>query len=248
MVLDTPDGRRERELMFGQGFTVLDEADGHAFGFCTRDGYVGWVNRGNLASTKTPPTHVVHVRQSYAKATPQLKSRDEVMLLCHGSQLLLRRIDGDWAEVDLPGPKGAASMYIPAAHIAPLASVATDPVAVAEMYLGAPYLWGGNSCLGIDCSGLVQAACLACGLPCPGDSDQQQAALGHALDVSAPPERGDLLFWNGHVAWVADRATILHSNAHHMAVTYDPYVATVARIEAQGGGPVTRHRRLAPRP
>ncbi|RKF16308.1 NLP/P60 hydrolase [Roseovarius spongiae] len=245
-VLDAPDGRRERELIFGQTFTVLDTQDGHAFGFCARDGYVGWVSTLRLAPQGAPPTHAVHVRQSHAKATPQLKSRDEVMLLCHGARLHVRGIEGAWAEVDMPGPDGAAPLYVPAAHIAPLSVTAADPVAVAALYLGTPYLWGGNSSLGIDCSGLVQAACLACGLPCPGDSDQQEAALGTLLPAGAPPRRGDLLFWKGHVAWVADPGAILHANAYHMAVAQEPLEAALARIAAQGEGQVRAHRRLGP--
>jgi len=122
--------------------------------------------------------------------------------------------------------------------------VADDPVTIATVLLGTPYLWGGNSAFGIDCSGLVQAACMVCGIACPGDSDMQAAGLGQLVTDGSPPRRGDLLFWKGHVAWVSGPDTILHANAHHMAVAYEGLVAAVARIAAQGGGPVTAHRRL----
>ncbi len=124
--------------------------------------------------------------------------------------------------------------------------MARDPVAVAERYLGAPYLWGGNSSFGIDCSGLVQAGCRACGMACPGDSDLQEAALGTPLAETSELRRGDLLFWRGHVAWVLDTQRILHANAHHMAVAIEGLKDAIARIAAEGGGPVTARKRLIP--
>ncbi|MGB1209466.1 MAG: C40 family peptidase, partial [Paracoccaceae bacterium] len=133
--------------------------------------------------------------------------------------------------------------HIPTQHLAPLPHAFPDPAAVAELFLGTPYLWGGNSRWGIDCSGLVQAAFLACGIPCPGDSDQQQAALGPRLPPQTPKQRGDLLFWRGHVAWVVDAQTLLHANAHHMAVAHEPIETAILRIAAQGDGPMTAHIR-----
>ncbi len=132
-----------------------------------------------------------------------------------------------------------------ARHLRPAGAPMDDPVAVAELFFGTPYLWGGNTGDGIDCSGLVQAACLACGIACPGDSDLQESALGAPLADDAPLRRGDLLFWKGHVAWVADAGRILHANAFQMAVAYEAIPAAIARIEAQGDGPVTARRRLS---
>ena len=130
--------------------------------------------------------------------------------------------------------------YIPKKHLRPLDRPFTDPAAVAMLHFGAPYLWGGNSILGIDCSGLAQAALLACGLPCPGDSDLQEA-LGAA--VEGPLRRGDLVFWPGHVAMAVDETTLIHANAHHMAVAYEGAEAAMLRIRAQGNGEVVARRR-----
>ncbi len=118
-------------------------------------------------------------------------------------------------------------------------------VAVAERFLHAPYLWGGKTTLGLDCSALVQLALTACGLDCPRDSDLQERALGTPLPASdlTNLRRGDLMFWKGHVAIVRDRETLIHANAHHMAVTIEPIATTVARIAASGY-PLTSVRRL----
>lgn len=132
--------------------------------------------------------------------------------------------------------------FVPSQHLAPLADRAPDPVAVAEALVGTPYLWGGNSSFGIDCSGLVQIALRACGADCPGDSDLQEAVFA---SLAAPDyrRRGDLLFWKGHVGWIAGPDLLLHANAYHMAVAYEDLDTAIRRITAQGDGPVTSHVR-----
>jgi cell wall-associated NlpC family hydrolase len=135
--------------------------------------------------------------------------------------------------------------YVPAAHLAPLDQNEMDFVAVAERFLGTPYLWGGKTALGLDCSGLVQVALTACGVVCPRDSDMQEAALGTA--VAADPatlKRGDLIFWKGHVAIVRDRGSLIHANAYHMAVAIEPINEAVARIR-NAGSEITSIRRTA---
>jgi len=140
----------------------------------------------------------------------------------------------------------AAGGYLPQVHLAPLATVEPDFVAVAERFVGAPYLWGGKTSLGLDCSALVQVALMACGIiACPRDCYMQEEALGRAVasgDFSRL-ERGDLVFWKGHVAIARDRDTLVHANAHHMAVAIEPTAAAIKRI-GDGGNPVTGVRRL----
>lgn len=241
-LLDQPGGKRERELLLGQGFLALEEAEGHVFGCALRDGYVGYVAASDLREGPDRITHRVAAPRSYAKPTASLKAYEPVTDLSFGSLLRVTGAVGNWSEVALPG---RAPLYLPSRHLAPVASVESDPVEVAARFLGTPYLWGGNSGFGIDCSGLVQAALHACGRECPGDSDQQQARLGPALPAGTPPQRGDLLFWKGHVAFVADPDTLLHANAWAMAVAYEPLAEALARIEGQGDGPVTAHLRPA---
>jgi cell wall-associated NlpC family hydrolase len=137
------------------------------------------------------------------------------------------------------------SLYLPRQHLAALDAKAADFVAVAERFVGTPYLWGGKSSLGIDCSGLVQVALAAAGIMSPRDSDMQLAALGHALDLAQTSKlrRGDLLFWNGHVAIARNAETIVHANAHHMATTIEDTNDAIARIKA-GGSELVAIKRL----
>ena len=237
-------GARDRELVFGEGFTALDWRGPMAFGFAARDGHVGWVEAAALWPDAPAPTHRLNARHSYAKATPELKTRDEVLWLSQGARVTVTGTQGAWSRIATLGEDGPRPLWLPSVHLAPVDHPEADPVEVATLFLGTPYLWGGNSSFGIDCSGLVQAACLACGIPCPGDSDQQEQELGHALPEGTAPQRGDLLFWAGHVALVVDGETLIHANAHYMAVAHEGITETIERIAAQGDGPVTTHKRL----
>ena len=231
-----PAGPRDRQLLYGERLRVLEERAGWAFGAAARDGYVGYLAAEALAED-VEPTHRVAVPATHLYPAPELKRR-EAAWLPFGAQLRVVSASGDFLET-------AEGLFVPVPHLRPLAAPFADPVSVAELFRGVPYLWGGNSTAGIDCSGLVQAACLAAGLPCPGDTDQQEAALGATLPDGAPPERGDLHFWPGHVAWAVDGETLLHATAATMSVTREPIAAAHARIEAAGEGPLTRRARLA---
>lgn len=241
----SPGGDRDRQLLRGERFMVLDLSDAWAFGYAEKDGYVGWVETASLAGyPKAEPTHRVMAVRSYGKSTPGLKTMGRITPLPHGAYLAVLSENNGWARVAWGRGTVPADIFVPVQHLAPLTSLNADPVGVAELFLGTPYLWGGNSDLGLDCSGLIQAGCLACGIPCPGDSDLQQSELGQTLADTADLRRGDLVFWEGHVAWVADRDLLLHANAYHMAVAYEPVREAIARIESQGGGAVTVRKRL----
>jgi hypothetical protein len=236
-LLSAPHGRRERQLLLGERVMMYEERAGWAFVQAEKDGYVGYLPFNQLEERR-PATHWVISRASHLYSEPDFKSHEH-MSLSMGSQF---RVFGE-ADGFYETPLG----YVPKPHLAPLGKLARDPVEVAERYLGVPYLWGGNSIWGIDCSGLVQAGCVACGIPCPGDSDLQEAALGRPLPEDKKLRRGDLLFWKGHVALVAGRGMLIHANAHHMSVAYEPIDEAIARIEAQGDGPVTSRKRLSNR-
>lgn len=235
-LLRAPGGARDRQLVLGEGVEVLEVHDGHAFGWAVRDGYVGYVRAEALCEATAAPTHMVAVPATHAYTAPDLK-RPEICGLSFGSRLCVVAQHGAFVET-------AEGWFVPEPHLRPPDAPFSDPVSVADLFLGAPYLWGGNSIWGIDCSGLVQAAFLACGHPCPGDSDQQARALGAALPAGSPPRRGDLLFWRGHVALVAGPGMLIHANARSMSVAREPLDEAIARIAAAGEGPVLAHRRV----
>lgn len=232
-LLSAPGGTRDRQCLLGQEVTLYDTREGWAFVQRRGDDYVGYLPDTALTPADSPaPTHRVATRATHAYAEESMKSPD-LRHLSFGSQLCIL----DERRYFYETPQG----FVPKRHLRPLDHPFTDPVPLAMLFFGTPYLWGGNSSLGIDCSGLIQAALSACDHPCPADSDLQEAALGHPIDS---PARGDLIFWKGHVALMADDTTLIHANAHHMAVAYEPYDQARLRIEAQGDGPVTSIRRL----
>ena len=202
-------GTQETELLFGERFDVLEERDGYAWGQAARDGHVGWVAHSHLLDADISPSH-------WVSASTGVVIQD-------------RRL-----------PLNAFVTASTEDGLRPVGSgLYEDPVAVAKGLVGAPYLWGGRTHMGVDCSGLVQAALFACGRACPRDSDQQEAAFGRAVEGGAEPRRGDLAFWDGHVGWMADAVTLLHANSFHGEVVVEPLTEAVARR----GGEAPRLRR-----
>lgn len=223
------------QLLFGELFDVLEEeAGGFVWGQARRDGYVGFVAASALSPPMTEATHRIAALRTYAFAEPSIKAKAAGPYSMN-SLVAVEAVEGRLSKV-------AGAGWMASAHLAPVGTFETDFVAVAEQFVGAPYLWGGRESLGLDCSGLVQAALFACGRGCPRDTDQQ-AAMGQAVDQPTF-RRGDLVCWNGHVAIGVDADRIIHANAHHMAVAVEPLETAISRIEAAGYGRPTGFRRL----
>ena len=225
-----PDAPLDTEALKGERVSVYDEnAEGWVWGQLAGDDYVGWLPSAALAPPGPTPTHKVAALRTFVFPGPSIKL-PPLEALPFGAALKVARIDDRLAVT----PSGG---HVPAAHLKPIGDNERDFVAVAERFVGTPYLWGGKTALGLDCSGLVQIALSACGLSCPRDSDMQERALGAALDHKASAfklERGDLIFWSGHVAIARGRDSLVHANAFHMAVVIEPAIDAIARIRGMG--------------
>jgi cell wall-associated NlpC family hydrolase len=233
----------ETEALHGEGVTVYDESEGWAWVQLDRDKYVGYLPGAALAAP-SEPTHRIAALRAHAYPGPSIKSPPR-MALSLGARLAIVGHDGDFA-ISTDG------LHVWARHLAESGWREPDYVAVAERFLETPYLWGGRTSEGIDCSGLVQTALAAAGQASPRDSDMQEAGSGEPIaidDPLTPLARGDLVFWKGHVGIMRDPVTLLHANGWHMKVVSEPLAEARARIAANGGGGgVTSVRRLGAAP
>ena len=229
------EARLDTQALLGQSVTVYETTDeGWAWGQLENDGYVGWLSVNAIAPAGAAPTHKVAVPRTLAFPGADIKL-PPVTALPMGALLTIARQDERFAIT-------AQGWHVPLVHLAPIKARQPDYVAVAEQFLHTPYLWGGKTSLGLDCSGLVQVALQSAGVPCPRDSDMQELALG-AVSSLSQLRRGDLVFWKGHVAIARDGETLIHANAHAMMVAIEPVSDAVARIRA-AGSEVTSVKRI----
>jgi cell wall-associated NlpC family hydrolase len=228
----------ETEALYGEAVVVYEARGDWRWVQLARDGYVGYLPAAALGPAKTP-THKIAALRCHAYPAPSIK-RPPRFALSLGALVAVEKFDGDFAVTD-------DGLFLYARHVAPIGAREPDFAAVAERFLETPYLWGGRTSEGIDCSGLAQTALLAAGIPAPRDTDMQEAALGRPLplsDARARLQRGDLVFWKGHVGIMRDAATLLHANGFAMKVASEPLAEARARIDKSGGGAITTIRRL----
>lgn len=234
-----PEAPLVTELLYGETVRVYDERDGWVWLQSDVDDYVGYAPTSALSPDVGATTHRVSALGTFAFSRPDIKS-PPLMDLPLGARLVVERMEGQFAIISDGG-------HVPAQHVAPEGSYAPEFVAIAELFHGTPYLWGGRSRIGCDCSGLVQVALQAAGITCPRDSDMQQAALGASIDLASDLsglQRGDLVFWRGHVGIMLDAERLLHANAHHMAVAVEPLREAASRISRATENTITTVRRL----
>jgi cell wall-associated NlpC family hydrolase len=228
----------ESEALMGEAFTVYERAGGWAWGQLATDGYVGYLPEAGLGPAEPAPTHRVASLRTPVFARADIKSA-VLHLVSMNALLAVEREEGPLAAL-------AGGGFVAARHLKPIGTPEADFVATAARFVGTPYVWGGRTSLGLDCSGLVQLALQAAGHPCPRDSDMMARALGEAVPldrVEGGLDRGDFLFWPGHVAIVTGKA-LVHASAHHMETAIEPLASAIMRI-AGLVGPPTALRRIA---
>lgn len=232
------DAPLDTEALMGERATIYEEnGEGWAWGQLEGDRYVGWLPSSALRPPGPAPTHKVAALRTFLLRGPSIKE-PTIDALSIGARITVVRQEERFAVT-------SSGAFVPARHLAPLDSYETDFVAVAERFLGVPYLWGGKTSLGVDCSGLSQVALNACGVACPRDSDMQEDALGSVIAPNADfsnLRRGDIVFWKGHLGIMRDPDTLVHANAFHMAVAFEPLREAIARISPTDGMPTSVRR------
>jgi cell wall-associated NlpC family hydrolase len=193
----------DTELLFGEEFEVYEVKDGWSWGQSKVDQYVGYLKTSDLSAPSQPATHQVSALRTYVYEKADLKSAPK-LLLNMGSKVAVLGAEGNFSQV----PEG----YIFSGHIQQVNKKAEDFVAVAEKFLGTPYLWGGRQSMGLDCSSLIQLALAQCGVSVLRDTDLMEREIGNLLEDGAEKRRGDLVFWRGHVGIMIDGENFIHAN------------------------------------
>ena len=229
----------DTQAIFGESVTVYDEHEGWAWVQLREDGYVGYLPSDSLTDSGPEPTHRVGAVRTFIYPGPNLRLPFESYLTLN-ARVAVTDSQGDYARLATGG-------WVYAPHLTGLDAREADYVSVAERFLHTPYLWGGRTSLGIDCSGLAQTVLAAAGIKAPRDSDMQERQLGSLVEVTpdlAGLRRGDLVFWKGHVGLMMDATHFIHATGHSMTVMIEPIAVAAERIRRTSYGPISSIRRM----
>jgi cell wall-associated NlpC family hydrolase len=229
------DASQTTQALMGEAVAVFDIEKDWAWCQLGRDNYVGYVPASALAEGIAAATHEVSVPSTFVYPDANLKTAPYTAIyMC--TPLAVVDEGEKWSRI-------ADGRNVFTRHLRPLGTASGEPVAVAQMFEHTPYLWGGRTRFGLDCSGLVQTAFQACGIACPRDTDMMEREFGQPLAFDAAVlQRGDLVFWKGHVGMMLDGDRLIHSNGHHMTTVIEPLPDALKRIAALFG-PATSFRR-----
>lgn len=233
----SPTSGVDTELLFGEPVSVLDRAGGWAWVKSGVDDYVGYVEEAALGPAGPQPTHWVTAPRTFVYSEPDMK-RPVVRALSMGSRIAVT------GEAETRGTRyllveGGAVIAKHAGDVD--VPVSDDYVSVAARFLASPYLWGGRSGFGLDCSGLVQLSMMMTGKAVLRDTDMQRASIG--VEIGRQDlKRGDLVFWKGHVAIMVDAGMMIHSSGFTMDVSHEGLDDAIRRIEPMYGLPLLYRR------
>jgi len=229
----------DTQAIFGESVTVYNEHEGWVWVQLHDDGYVGYLPSDALSEPGPQSTHKVGAVRTFIYPGPNLKLPSGGYLTMN-SRVTVTETQGDYARLATGG-------WVYAPHLTGLDAFEPDYVGVAERFLHTPYLWGGKTSLGMDCSGLAQTVLIAAGIKAPRDSDMQEEQLGTPVEVKpdlSGLKRGDLVFWKGHVGLMLDETNFIHATGHSMTVMIEPIAVAEERIRRTSYGPISSIKRL----